>query len=222
MGPETGCNITIYLSFTQLFLSFKFKDIYFTKNKIYTLAKYPLIMLKKIFLSSLLFVCISTTLFSQRNNDTFGDHLRYGGSFNAGFSNSYTTIGIAPSVIYDFYNGFNAGVSLSYFHTNDKEFDISSNVYGGSIITLYNAFNTIQLSAELEESNVNYSGRFVSEEFDSFWVTGLYLGVAYATRNFHLDLGMTFFMMTEKVYTDRRFLLLLEFTFKQYLLTLPF
>lgn len=188
MGPETGCNITIYLTSTQLFFRFKYKDFYLTKNKIFNLAKYLFVMLKT-FITCCLFVIGTTiTTFSQTKQDKFADHLRYGGSFNIGFSNNYTTIGIAPSVIYDFYNGFNAGISLSYFHTKDKEFDISSNVYGGSIITLYNVLNTIQLSAELEESNVNYSGRFISDEFESFWVTGLYLGVAYATRNFSFGL----------------------------------
>ena len=145
-------------------------------------------MFKKLFLTCLLLISTVTTLFSQNENDSFSDHLRYGGSFNVGFGNNYTTLGIAPSVIYDFYNGFSVGMSLSYFHTKDKEFDISSNVYGGSVIALYNAFNTIQLSAELEESNVNYSGRFIPEELNSYWVTGLYLGVAYATRNFSFGL----------------------------------
>lgn len=188
MGPETGCNITFYLRSTQFFFSFKCKDFYSSKNKIFTLAQYHMIMFKNILILCICLIAFTTITFSQGDNDSFSDHLRYGGSFNVGFSNNYTTLGIAPSVIYDFYNGFNAGVSLSYYHTKDKEFDISSNVYGGSIITLYNAFNTVQLSAELEESNVNYSGRFIPDDLESFWVTGLYLGVAYATRNFSFGL----------------------------------
>ena len=138
-------------------------------------------MNKKLLFSILLCLGFISTSFSQQTSDSFSDHLRYGGSFNVGFSNNYTTIGISPSSIYDFYNGFAAGLSLSYFHTKQKGLHntYTSNVYGGSIITLYSPLTYLQLSAELEELNVHRKESFFDP--DPYWLTSLYLGVAYQT-----------------------------------------
>ncbi len=138
-------------------------------------------MNKNLFFSVLLCIGFISTSFSQQTSDSFGDHLRYGGSFNVGFSNNYTTIGISPSVIYDFQNGFATGVSLSYFYTKQETFnnEYTSNVFGGSIITLYIPIHFLQLSAELENLNVHRNDSFVN--IDPYWLTSLYLGIAYQT-----------------------------------------
>ena len=135
-------------------------------------------MTKNLFFLILFCVGFISTSFSQQTSDSFADHLRYGGSFNVGFSNNYTTVGISPSAIYQFDNGFAAGTSLSYFYTQQKVFDqtFTSNIFGGSIITLYNPLPYLQISAELEELNVNDS--FYP---DSYWLTSLYLGISYQT-----------------------------------------
>ena len=138
---------------------------------------------KTSFFFVLLFVGLISNSFCQNSDSSFGDHLRYGGSFNVGFSNNYTTIGISPSVIYAFDNGFSTGLSLSYFYTKNKTINntFSSNVYGGSIIGLYNTLSFLQLSVELEELNINYTDRYF--DYDSYWNTALYLGLAYRSRN---------------------------------------
>jgi hypothetical protein len=117
---------------------------------------------------------------SYKKVDSFKDHLRYGGSFNVGFGNNYTTIGISPSVLYDFYNGFYAGVGASYYHTKNNDFDYTSNVYGGSVIALYNFMKVIQLSAEFESLKVNEN---LGRRENSYWTNGLYAGIAYRARN---------------------------------------
>ena len=57
-------------------------------------------MKKFIFLLSLTF---TITSFSQKSD--FWKNVRYGGGFTMSFGNQ-TTIGISPSAVYDFQNGF--------------------------------------------------------------------------------------------------------------------
>jgi len=132
----------------------------------------------------LLFISIS--LFSQSTEDTFLNHMRFGGTFNLGFGNNYTTIGISPSAIYDFNQQFSAGVSLSYLYSKGKyypvfgeQFEASTNMLGGSIIALYNPFNGIQLSSEFEQMYVNYKNDRFTDSAD--WIPAIYLGLAYNT-----------------------------------------
>ena len=144
----------------------------------------------------LLFIGLTSTSFCQNSKSSFGDHLKYGGSFNIGFSNNYTTIGISPSVIYAFDNGFATGVSLSYFHTKNKTFNntFTSNVYGGSVIGLYNTLRFLQISAELEQLNINYTNTYLN--YDSHWNTALYLGLAYSTIN--VSIGLRYDVLYDK------------------------
>lgn len=157
-------------------------------------------MFKNIFTTCVLLIAFQLNIFSQSQADeevrdstitskevantykktkSFISHLRFGGSVQASFSDNYTSVGLAPSVLYDFQNGFYAGLGFSYYYTeteNSFNQKYSSNVYGGSVITLYNLLRVIQLSAEFEQLKVNNS-------FDDFWVSGLYLGAAYRARN---------------------------------------
>jgi hypothetical protein len=61
----------------------------------------PLLM-KKIVLFT--FLAFSLTTFSQKTD--FWDNVKFGGGFTLGFGNNQTTIGISPSAIYQFDNGF--------------------------------------------------------------------------------------------------------------------
>ncbi|OIQ39634.1 MAG: hypothetical protein BM563_03880 [Bacteroidetes bacterium MedPE-SWsnd-G1] len=145
-------------------------------------------MNKNLYFLLLLIVSFSLSTFSQNRGDKFGDHMRYGGSVNLGFSNNFTTIGVAPSAIYDFYNGFSTGASISYYYTERKDtfFDYKSNVIGGSLITMYSPLPYMQLSAEFEQLNVNRTEGII--DIDPYWVSGLYLGIAYFTGNVSLGI----------------------------------
>ena len=141
----------------------------------------------KFFITALLF--ISFFSFSQNTSEPFMNHVRFGGTFNLGFGNNYTTIGISPSAIYDFNNQFSAGVSFSYLYSKGKyypafgeQFEASTSMLGGSLIALYNPFNAFQLSAEFEQMHVNYKDDRFPE--NSEWIPAIYLGLAYYTGNF--------------------------------------
>ena len=132
--------------------------------------------MKKVVL--LLLVAFSLSSFGQKKSD-FWDNVRYGGGFTLGFGSS-TTIGISPSAIYDFKNGVSLGAGLNYIYSEIGDF--STNVYGGSLISLYQVPKIgIQLSGEYE-----YSFAKQSDIIGSFNTSfpALYFGLAYNQGKF--------------------------------------
>jgi hypothetical protein len=122
-----------------------------------------------------LFLLNSLSAFSQTNNTPkFWDNVRYGGGFGFGFGNHNTTLAIAPSAIYVFDDQFAVGPSVSYLY--NKNYDLTSNVYGVGIIGLYNPVDFLQLSAEYEHSFVTQKLGIYKGHFD---FPALYLGLAY-------------------------------------------
>jgi long-subunit fatty acid transport protein len=131
--------------------------------------------MKKFLLLFCLFV--SSIGFSQKND--FWKNVRFGGGLSLGFG-SQTTIGVAPSAIYDFDNGFSLGAGFNYTYRETGDF--STNVYGGSIISLYQIPNIgIQLSGEFEQSFAKQTTSIgtINTNFPA-----LYLGAAYNKGRF--------------------------------------
>ena len=113
----------------------------------------------------------------------FWEHVQVGGGFGASFGNDYTDVTVAPSAIYNFNDHFAFGTGLLYSNLKQKHY-YSSNVYGGSLIGLYNPIEEIQLSLELEEMNVNNQYMDLGGNFkESFWNTGLFVGAGYQEEN---------------------------------------
>ena len=110
---------------------------------------------------------------------------------------------VAPSGIYNFNQYVSAGLGLQYSYVKDKGF-YQSNIYGGSIIGLFNPIPEIQLSTELEQLRVNtdfetYNGTVT----DNFWNTALFLGAGYRTNN--ITIGLRYNVLhknNEGVYVD--------------------
>ncbi|KGL63765.1 hypothetical protein [Polaribacter sp. Hel1_85] len=126
----------------------------------------------------LLLLSFSFTIVSQQKSD-FWDNVRYGGGFSMSFGNQ-TTIGISPSAIYDFDNGFSLGTGLTYIYREVGDF--TTNVYGGSLISLYQIPKVgIQLSGEFEQSFAKQTDSFGSVN-TSF--PALYFGAAYNKGRF--------------------------------------
>ncbi len=126
----------------------------------------------------LLFLGCSLTIASQQKSD-FWNNVRFGGAFTLGFG-TQTTIGITPSAIYEFQNGFSLGTGLTYIYSEIGDF--TTNVYGGSIISLYQIPDIgIQLSGEYEYSFAKQTDRFRSINTN---FPALYLGAAYNSGRF--------------------------------------
>ena len=110
-----------------------------------------------------------------RQKSKFWDQIRYGGGIGMAFGTNQTTLGISPSAIYEFNDMFAFGLGTSYLYS--KNFDFRSNVFGISLISLFNPFEEFQLSAELEQLFVNQ--KLTGFEDNSFDYPALYLGAAY-------------------------------------------
>ncbi|PQJ82088.1 hypothetical protein [Polaribacter glomeratus] len=125
-----------------------------------------------------LFLSCSLTIAAQQKSN-FWDNVRFGGAFTLGFG-TQTTIGISPSAIYDFQNGFALGTGLTYIYSEINDF--TTNVYGGSIISLYQIPTIgIQLSGEYEYSFAKQTNSFgtINTNFPA-----LYIGAAYNSGRF--------------------------------------
>jgi long-subunit fatty acid transport protein len=111
----------------------------------------------------------------QTNQPKFWDQVRFGGGIGMAFGSNQTTIAISPSAIYEFNDMFAFGLGTSYLYS--KNFDFRSNVYGIGLISLFNPFEGLQLSAELEQLFVNQ--KLTGFETNNFNYPTLNLGVAY-------------------------------------------
>jgi hypothetical protein len=137
----------------------------------------------------LLFLFFFTTTSAQGPPSTtnlpnnFWRNVQFGGGIGLGFSSGYTDVTISPSAIYNVNSLVAVGVSLQFGFISAKN-DYTSTLYGGSILGLVNPIPEIQLSAELEEINVNTEYQlYGGNSSDSLWNTALYLGAGYRTGN---------------------------------------
>ncbi len=140
--------------------------------------------------NKLLFIILlinTSLMFSQQkdNNTNFWDNVQLGGGLVLGFSNNVTNIGISPSAIYNFNDKFSSGIGVSYLYSKFKDDDNGLNIYGGSLIALYNPIREFQLSVEFEESILTKSG------FETTNVESLYLGGGY-TLGRNITIGLRY------------------------------
>lgn len=137
----------------------------------------------------LFFLLFTASFYAQESplpkpkTNAFWERVDFGGAFAVAYGNDYTNITVAPSAIYNISERFAVGSGIQYSYLKEKHY-YSSNVYGGSVIGIFNPLEEIQLSVELEEVNVN------NQYFDlggdlkrSFWNTGLFLGGGYREEN---------------------------------------
>jgi len=156
------------------------------KTSIAMTKKYASIVSKSILTA--LFAFISTQLSAQYQNQNFESKsnfwqkVQFGGGLGLSFGNRYTDISVAPSAIYNVNEYFAVGLGAQYTYVKQKDF-YNSNLYGGSLITLFNPIPEIQLSAELEQLKVNVKGIGDNNFSDDFWNTGLFLGAGYRSGN---------------------------------------
>lgn len=156
--------------------------------------------LKTVFL--LVLVAFTSSIYAQEEplpkakTGDFWEHVQVGGGIGLAIGNGYTDITVAPSAIYNFNEHFALGTGLQYSNLKQKNY-YSSNVYGASLIGLYNPIEEIQLSLELEEVNVNNQYMDLGGNLkESFWNTGLFVGAGYQEGN--VTLGARFNVLFNK------------------------
>ncbi|WP_299013705.1 hypothetical protein [uncultured Polaribacter sp.] len=125
---------------------------------------------------------LSMTSFSQKSD--FWEHVQFGGGFTLNFANNQTNIGIAPSAIYNFDNGFALGASVNYLHSKINDF--TTNLYGASLISLYQTKFGFQLSGEFDYNFANQ--QILGGGTTNLNFPALHLGVAYNQGRFAVGL----------------------------------
>ncbi len=144
-----------------------------------------------ILLALILFFSIQLSAQNQnpdfKSNTDFWQNVQFGGGLGLSLGTGYTDISVAPSAIYNVNEYFAVGLGAQYTYVKVKN-SYNSNLYGGSLITLFNPLPEIQLSAELEQLRVNVKGIENNNNFrNDFWNTGLFLGAGY--RNGNVTIG---------------------------------
>lgn len=134
-------------------------------------------------------------IYAQENTEMktksdFWKHVQFGGGFGLGVGNNYADIMVAPNAIYNFNNYVSAGLGLQYNYIKQKDF-YNANLYGASVLALFNPTEELQISTEVEQLRVN---RTFKNGFDSnsqdFWNTALFIGLGY--RNDNITLGIRY------------------------------
>lgn len=150
-------------------------------NSLKTSSKSLLVVLS-LFFSSVLLAQGPTNAPKQQND--FWSKVQIGGGLGLSIGSGYTDITVSPSAIYNINPIVAVGTALQFGYVSSKNY-YTSTMYGISLIGLVNPIPEIQLSAELEETNVNSKYKYVGEPTysDSFWNTALYLGAGYRSGN---------------------------------------
>ena len=119
----------------------------------------------------------------MKTKSDFWNHVQFGGGLGLGVGNGYADIMVAASGIYNFNNYVSAGLGVQYNYVKQRDL-YSSNMYGGSIIALFNPIQELQISTELEQLRVNrtFTNSFESDSQD-FWNTALFVGAGYRNEN---------------------------------------
>ncbi|MGX7667616.1 hypothetical protein [Flavobacterium pedocola] len=156
------------------------------------------------FLATFLFLTATSTIKAQDSDETpqkkdFWENVRFGGGFGLSVSNRYSNIMVSPIAIYQVNDYYATGVGLQYSYARDKEY-FNSNIYGVSLLQIFNPVPEVQLSAELEQLRVNNTyTTFDPDIKDEFWNTALFLGAGYQTNN--VTVGVRFNVLySEKNY----------------------
>ncbi len=150
-------------------------------------------------------------LFSFSNSQTiakntttdFWKQVQFGGGLGLNFGSGYTEITLAPSAVYPINDYVSLGTGLLGSFSNLKN-DHTTNVYGASIISLFNPLDKIQLSLEVEQIRVKTEFQLIPHPLiRKYWDTGLYAGAGY--RNGNVTLGARYNLLFDKdksIYND--------------------
>ncbi len=162
-----------------------------------------------LFSTSLIYSLIFTNTLTAQDSisskkSDFWQHVRFGGGLGLSSSNNFFTLSVSPSAIYDFHDQLSLGIGINYTF-NDYKNRYTSNIYGGSIIGLFNPFKQIQISAEFEQLYVNrkYEGILRDLKNDNYFSPAIFLGIGYQTQFVTIGARYNLLFNNEKsVYAD--------------------
>lgn len=152
---------------------------------------------------------IQAQIMAPKAQSEFWQKVQFGGGLGLNFGSKYTNISIAPGAIYNVNEYFAIGLGAQYSYINQKPFtfnsnqvvEYTSNLYGGSVVALFNPIQSIQLSAEVEQLRVNTERKVITNAIvqnvnDDFWNTALFLGAGFRTGN--VTIGARYNLLFDK------------------------
>lgn len=152
---------------------------------------------------AIIFSLFTTSVMAQDKSSDFWNHVRFGGGIGLSFGDGFFSGTIAPSAIYEFNEQIALGLGLNGTYNKQENF-YKSTVIGGSLISLFNPIQEIQLSAEFEELNVSRSWESnLGIEDQNYWYPALFLGAGYRSRN--ITFGMRYDVLYQRdksIYAD--------------------
>lgn len=125
----------------------------------------------------------------KKEKSEFWKNVRFGGGMGLDFSNNRTSVSVSPSAVYQVNSKFSTGAGVNFGYSSFKINSSKQFNYGLSLISLYNPFNGLQLSGELEYTFVNQSQKINGVKFtDDFNFPSLFIGAGYNVGNFSAGL----------------------------------
>lgn len=113
---------------------------------------------------------------------SFWKNVTYGGGLGLAVGGGFTDISLAPTAYYNFNSKTAMGFGLIGSYSKQSGY-FSSAIYGVSTIGLFNAFEQMQLSVEIEQLRVNNTFEYTTQANRNFWNTSLFLGAGYRSDN---------------------------------------
>jgi len=108
----------------------------------------------------------------------FQQYWSFGGNLGLSFWNGGTDILVGPKAYYNISPKFLTGIGLTYIYSEfNGNINYHSNSFGGSILLAVRPVPFLQISAEYEGLQTNYSGYYS----DEYFINALYLGLSYVT-----------------------------------------
>ena len=148
---------------------------------------FSLISKKTVLFFIIIYTAINTTN-AQQNNSSFWNQVRFGGGIGLSFGDGFFSGTLAPSAIYEINNQVALGLGLNGTYNSQKDV-YKSTILGGSIISLFNPLDAIQLSAEFEELHVNRKYENIYNlPNDTYWSPALFIGAGYRSGNVTLGI----------------------------------
>ncbi|MBG7630257.1 MAG: alpha-ketoglutarate decarboxylase [Bacteroidetes bacterium] len=108
----------------------------------------------------------------------FQQYWSFGGNIGLSFWNGGTDILLGPKAYYNISPKFLTGIGLTYIYSEfNGNINYHSNSFGGSILLAVRPVPFLQISAEYEGLQTNYSGYYS----DDYFINALYFGLSYVT-----------------------------------------
>lgn len=184
-----------------------FRYFYLLKIKLKKTMRKPLTLnILKSTITFTLFV-IPMLIFGQgqaiKAKSDFWEKVHFGGGFGLSIGSGYSDITLAPSAIYNFNKYVSAGVGLQGSYVSSRNYFTSTH-YGGSLISLFNIVDEVQLSVEVEEVRINNKYESLNGNYNhDFWNTSIFLGGGYRSGNVVIGARYNILQSTNKdVYND--------------------